>query len=185
MLAIGTSVRAVNQPATTGWSGEELLVNVFPSHSQVEEIANNYRVTSEPAQGVDRLVQTEAGSFGDFVDWSAVRRAANQRNGVTASVATRSAMARNSAPADNRAATRAYDNPGSAQRYYERETPRSPYPAPPPYPSYPYYGSDTPQSYYGQDLAPPSQGYPYYGNGALRQSYQRPAYQPYDPRREA
>jgi L,D-transpeptidase ErfK/SrfK len=185
MLAIGTSVRAVNQPATTGWSGEELLVNVFPSHSQVEEIDNDYPVTSEPAQGVDRLVQTEAGSFGDFVDWNAVRRAANQRNGVTASVATRSAVARNAAPTDNRAAARAYDNPGLAQRYYERETPRSAYTAPPPYPSYPYYGSDTPQPYYGRDVALPSQGYPYYGNGALQQSYQRPAYQPYDPRREA
>jgi hypothetical protein len=160
MLAVGASVRAVNQPATAGWSENELLVKVFPSHSQVEEIDIDRPVTAEPAQGVQRLVQAEAASFGDFVDWGAVHRAANQRTGIAAVVADRSRVARNSAPADDRGAARAYDNPGSAQRYYEREASRSSYTAQtPPYPPYSYYGSDAPQPSYDRGAA---QAYPPY-----------------------
>ena len=87
MVAVGASVRAVNQPATAGWSGDQLLVKVFPSQSQVEEIDIDRPVTPEPAQGVERLVQSEAGSFRDFVDWGAVRRAASQRITCGVSVA--------------------------------------------------------------------------------------------------
>jgi hypothetical protein len=106
MVAVGASVRAVNQPATAGWSGDQLLVKVFPSQSQVEEIDIDRPVTPEPAQGVERLVQAEAGSFRDFVDWGAVRRAASQRIGMAVLVADRSRAARNSAPADDRGAAR-------------------------------------------------------------------------------
>src|SRR3981081_2258839 len=65
MVVVGGSVRAVNQPATAGWSGDQLLVKVFPSQSQVEEIDIDQPVPHEPAQGVERLVQAEAGSFRD------------------------------------------------------------------------------------------------------------------------
>ena len=161
MVAVGASVRAVNQPATAGWSGDQLLVKVFPSQSQVEEIDIDRPVTPEPAQGVERLVQAEAGSFRDFVDWGAVRRAASQRIGMAVPVADRSRVARSSAPADDRGAARAYDNPGPAQRYYDREPSRSSYTAqtPPPYPPYSYYGSDAPQPSYDRG---PAQAYPPY-----------------------
>jgi L,D-transpeptidase ErfK/SrfK len=183
MVGTGTTVRAVIQPAAAGWRGDELLVSVFPSQLQVEEIDTDHPVTHQPATGVDRLVQTEAGSLGDVVDWGAVRRAADQRNGVAVAVAGRSAVARNEAPTSGlygmEAATRAYDDTGPPQRayvpgYYDQEMPRSTYDEAGPSPRY-----------YGQDLTPPSQPYPYYGNGALQSPYQRPAYQPYDPSREA
>jgi L,D-transpeptidase ErfK/SrfK len=161
MLAVGASVRAVNQPATAGWNGNELLVKVFPSHSQVEEIDIDRPVTPEAAQGVQRLVQAEADSFGDFVDWGAVHRAANQRTGIAVVVADRSRVARSSAPADDRGAARAYDNPGPTQRYSDREASRSSYTVqtPPPYPPYSYYGSDAPQPSYDRG---PAQAYPPY-----------------------
>jgi L,D-transpeptidase ErfK/SrfK len=182
MVATGTSVRAVNQPATTGWNGNQLVLSVFPSHSQVEEIDNDYPVTAEPADGVDRLVQAEAGSLRDLVDWGAVRQAANRRNGVAVAAVNKSAMVRNETPTYGLYGTetaRSDDNSGpppgsSAPPYYNREASPSPYGGAAP--SQPYYGGYTP---------PPSQGYPYYGNGALQPSYRRPAYQPYDPRREA
>lgn len=183
MTPVGTSVRAVIQPVESGWRGDELLVSVFPSQSQVEEIDIDHPVHPEPAQGVDSLVRTEAGSLADTVDWGAVRRAANQRNGVAVAVAGRSAVARNQAPTyglyGTEATARAYDDTGPPQRayapsYYARET-LSP----------PYDDAGPPPRYYGRDMPPPSQGYPYYGNGALQPPYQRPAYQPYDPAREA
>jgi L,D-transpeptidase ErfK/SrfK len=184
MAGVGTSVRAVIQPATTGWRGDELLVSVFPSQSQVEEIDIDHPVHPEPAQGVDGLVRAEAGNLGDLVDWGAVRRAASQRNGVAVAVAGRSAVARNAAPTSGlygfEPAARAYDDTGPPQRsyapsYYDREALRPPYDdAGPPQ-----------QYYYGRDVPPPARPYPYYGNAALQSSYKRPAYQPYDPGREA
>jgi L,D-transpeptidase ErfK/SrfK len=157
MLAVGASVRAVNQPATAGWSENELLVKVFPSHSQVEEIDIDRPVTAEPAQGVQRLVQAEAGSFGDFVDWGAVHRAANQRTGIALQVADRSRVARGSVPADDRGAARAYENSGPAQRYDDREASRASYTL---------------------QTAPPNS---YYGSGASLPSYDRGPAQAYPP----
>ncbi len=162
MVATGTSVRAVNQPVTAGWRGNQLLVKVFPSQSQVEEIDIDHPVTHEPAQGVESLVQAEAGSLRDFVDWGAVRRAANQRTGMAVVAADRSIVARNTAPA--------YANPEPAQRYYDREAPRSSYTAstPPPYPPYSYYGSGAlPPSY---DRGP-AQAYPPYAARPRGQLY--------------
>ena len=175
MVAIGTSVRAVNQPVTAGWNGNQLLVKVFPSQSQVEEIDIDHPVTHEPAQGVERLVQAEAGSLRDIVDWGAVRRAANQRTGMAVVVADRSLVARNTAPAYDRGTApaydrgtapaydrgtaSAYDNTGSAQRYYDRASSQS-------------YTAQTPPSY------PP---YPYYGSGAVPPSYDRGPAQAYPP----
>jgi L,D-transpeptidase ErfK/SrfK len=162
MVTSGTSVRAINQPVTAGWSGNQLLVKVFPSQSQVEEIDNDHPVTHEPAQGVDRLVQAEAGSLRDFVDWGTVQRAANQRTGMAVVVADRAIVARNSTPAYDRGAAPgydrgaapAYDNAGSAQRYYERGSPQS-YTAqtPAPYQPQPYYGGGAPPPAYDRDPA--------------------------------
>ena len=156
MVTTGTSVRAVNQPVTAGWNGNQLLVKVFPSQSQVEEIDIDHPVTHEPAQGVDRLVQAEAGSLRDLVDWGAVRRAASQRTGMAVVVADRAMVARNTAPAYDRGAAPAYDrgaapaydNAGSAQRYYDRGSSQS-YTAQTaaPYSPQPYYAGAAPPAY--------------------------------------
>jgi L,D-transpeptidase ErfK/SrfK len=169
MVTTGTSVRAVNEPVTAGWNGNQLLVKVFPSQSQVEEIDIDRPVTHEPAQGVDRLVQAEAGSLRDLVDWGAVRRAANQRIGMAVVVADRSIVARNTAPAYDRSTAPAYDNTGSAQRYYDRGSSQS-YTAQPsaPYPPQPYYGGGAPQPAYDRG---PAQAYPPYAARPRGQLY--------------
>ena len=169
MTGVGTSVRAVIEPVTAGWRGDELLVSVFPSQSQVEEIDIDHPVHPEPAQGVDSLVRTQAGSLVDLVDWGTVRRAASQRNGVAVGVGGRAAVASNRAPTDGLYGMApahdnpapAYDNPAPAQRY-EREAAQYSYSGQSPYPPNSYYGGGVPQ--------------PSYDPGAAQ------AYSPYAPR---
>jgi L,D-transpeptidase ErfK/SrfK len=187
MVGVGTSVRAVNQATTAGWSGDQLLVKVFPSQSQVEEIDIDHPVTPEPAQGVERLVRAEAGSLGDLIDWGAVHRAANQRTGIAVPVAGRSAVARNGAPTYGLyglEAAQASDNPGPAQRYYDRKASRSSYtaPTPPPYAPYPYYGSGAAEPSY--DGGPAQTYRAYVANPRGRLYYDREAERwDYDARR--
>ena len=89
MVAVGTPVRAVDQPATAGWGPDGLYVQVYPSKSQVEEISIEHRPTPEPAQGVDAVVRTAAGRYADTVNWGAVAQAAHQRTGMPVRVAPR------------------------------------------------------------------------------------------------
>src|SRR5205085_5131787 len=123
--AVGTPVRSVDQPATAGWSGDKLYVQVYPSKAQTEQIDTEQRVHPDPAAGVDEVVRAAAGRYADSVDWGAVRRAAMQRTGMAVLVADRSGIARNSAPAYERDAARSHDNPGSAPRHDGREAMQS------------------------------------------------------------
>ena len=169
MAGVGTPVRAVIQPATAGWRGDELLLSVFPSQSQVEEIDIDHPVHPEPAQGVDSLVRKEAGSLGDLVDWGAVRRAANQRNSVAVAVAGRSAVASNRAPTDGlygMAPAPASDNPAPVQHYYERDAAQYSSSGQTPYPPSSYYGGGAPPPSYGRQL--------YYDREAERWDYAPP-----------
>jgi len=178
-VAIGTPVRSVDQPATAGWSGDRLYVQVYPSKSQTEQIDTEQRVSPDPAQGVDEMVRAAAGRYAESVDWGAVHRAAQQRTGMAVLVADRSGVARNSAPGYEREAARSYDNPGSAPRHDGREAMQSSSAgeAPPPYLPDSYYGS----SYYGSGAAPPSydrgpaQAYLPYGAPQRRLYYDREA----------
>jgi hypothetical protein len=149
-VAVGTPVRTVDQPATAGWQGDRLYVQVYPSKSQTEEIDVGHPVPADPAQGVDALVNAAAGRYADFVDWDTVRRAARERTGMSVLVADRSGVARSAAPADDRRATKSHDDAGPAQHYYGREASQSAYtaPTPSPYPPNPYYGSGAPQLFY-------------------------------------
>ena len=172
--AVGTPVRTVDQPATAGWQGDRLYVQVYPSKSQAEQIDTERRVNAEPAQGVEEAVRLAAGRYADSVDWGSVRRAAQERTGMAVLVADRSAVARSSAPADDRRAARSYDDAGPARHYYDREAARSSYtaPTPSPYPPYPYYGSGAPQPSYDREAA---EYYPPYTARQRRLYYDRKA----------
>jgi len=148
--AVGTPVRTVDQPATAGWQGDRLYMQVYPSKSQAEQIDTERRVDAEPAQGVDEAVRLAAGRYADSVDWGSVRRAAQERTGMAVLVGDRSAVARSATPADDRRAARSYDDAGPAQHYYPREAAQSAYtaPTPSPYPPYPYSGGGVPQLFY-------------------------------------
>ncbi|HEV8679661.1 MAG TPA: L,D-transpeptidase family protein [Stellaceae bacterium] len=92
-VPIGTPVRVVNQPATAGWAGDRLYVQIHPSQAQADEIDTEQRVTPDPAQGVRPLVMAAAGTSADALDWDAVEKAARARIGIPVKVAERSAYA--------------------------------------------------------------------------------------------
>jgi L,D-transpeptidase ErfK/SrfK len=92
-LSVGASVRTVNQPATAGWAGNRLYLQVYPSKTQTEEIDTARLVSLEPARGTRNVVRAAAGRYAEAVDWRAVAKAAQERTGAPVLVADRSASA--------------------------------------------------------------------------------------------
>ena len=88
-VAVGTPFRVVDQPATAGWSGDALYVEVYPSKSQVEEIDTERPVTPDPAQGVEALVNAAARPYAGLIDRGAVHQASQQRTGMPIRVGQR------------------------------------------------------------------------------------------------
>ena len=93
-VSVGAPVRTVNQPATAGWVGDRLYLEVYPSKTQTEEIDTAHLVSFEPAPGVRSVVRAAAGRYAEAVDWGAVDKAAQGRTGAPVVVADRSALAR-------------------------------------------------------------------------------------------
>jgi L,D-transpeptidase ErfK/SrfK len=91
-VSVGTPVRTVDQPATAGWDGDRLYLQVFPSKRQAEEIDIEQQVTFEPARGVRQVVRAAAGRYAGLVDWNRVDNAAHERSGAAVVVADRSAV---------------------------------------------------------------------------------------------
>ncbi len=91
--SVGTPVRTVDQPATAGWDGDQLYLQVYPSKRQTEEIDIEQKVTVDPARGVRQVVQAAAGRYAGFVDWRRVDEAARVRTGMAVVIADRSAQA--------------------------------------------------------------------------------------------
>jgi L,D-transpeptidase ErfK/SrfK len=98
VVRVGTPVRVVSAPATAGWAGDRLYVQVYPSQHQTDEIDTERRVSDDPATGVRAVVQAAAGQFADQVDWNAVATAAAERTGVPVPVAERPALVGDAAP---------------------------------------------------------------------------------------
>jgi L,D-transpeptidase ErfK/SrfK len=183
-VSVGTPVRTVNQSAGAGWSEDGgLFVKVFPSKNQVEQIDIDSPVSSEPADGVDRMVRAAAGNYADAVDWDAVLQAARERTGIPVRVADKSGVARDRTRPDySREAARSYYDRGAdgrsdaAGRSYDRGAAGSSYA--------PAYGTATPYSSYDRDLAGPTydrdtagpSSAPDYGRGAAYPGYAPPAY---------
>jgi L,D-transpeptidase ErfK/SrfK len=92
-VSAGVPVRTVNQPATAGWLGDRLYLEVHPSKTQTEEIDTARPVGFEPAHGVRDVTRAAAGRYADAVDWRAVDKAAQERTGAPVIIADRSANA--------------------------------------------------------------------------------------------
>jgi L,D-transpeptidase ErfK/SrfK len=92
-VSIGTPVRTIDQPATAGWQGDRLYVEVYPSKAQTQAIDTDSRVRADPAHGVAAVVTAAAGRDAGSVDWRAVAEAAKQRTGAPVVVAQRTTAA--------------------------------------------------------------------------------------------
>jgi L,D-transpeptidase ErfK/SrfK len=99
-VGVGTTVRTVQQPATAGWQGEALYVQVAPSKTQAEQIDTEKPVKPDPAHGITKIVRAAAGEYARLVDWAAVERAAKERSGMPVAVARRSGYASPARPAE-------------------------------------------------------------------------------------
>lgn len=93
-VPVGTPVRTVDQPATAGWDGDRLYLQVFPSRRQTEEIDIGHKAKLEPARGVRQVVRAAAGRYANLVDWQQVDAAARERTGMAIAIADRGAQAR-------------------------------------------------------------------------------------------
>lgn len=90
-VSVGTSVRAIDEPAAAAWIGDDLYLAVHPSAKQVQQIDLEQPVASDPERGVAGLVRIVAGPYQGNVDWAAVARIAQERTGMPTRVAARSA----------------------------------------------------------------------------------------------
>jgi L,D-transpeptidase ErfK/SrfK len=115
MVGVGTPVRVVSEPATAGWAGGRLYVQVYPSQRQTEEIDTERSVSDDPAPGVREVVRAAAGQFADQVDWERVEAAANGRTGLPVAVAERPALVSDAMPegAGGAAQSAGLESPGS------------------------------------------------------------------------
>ncbi|MEO5373467.1 MAG: L,D-transpeptidase family protein [Alphaproteobacteria bacterium] len=85
-VPVGTPVTVVDQPVKVGWSGGRLHVEVHPTQSQVDEIEQTGRFTPAPILGLEERVAAVAAAAAVAVDWTAVRRAAEERSGIPVAV---------------------------------------------------------------------------------------------------
>ncbi len=81
-VAIGTSVRVVNQPVKLGWIGGELHLEVNPDAEQSLALDETGRFEPVPPEDLRKLVLAAAGYQAARVDWDRVERAGRARAGV-------------------------------------------------------------------------------------------------------
>jgi L,D-transpeptidase ErfK/SrfK len=82
VVPVGTPVYVVDQSVKTGWSDGHLYLEVHPNRRQSAELEASGKFTPKPAPGVEARVRRGAGPDAARVDWSLVRAAATQRQGI-------------------------------------------------------------------------------------------------------
>jgi L,D-transpeptidase ErfK/SrfK len=87
--AVGTPVRAIEQPAAAAWIAIGLYVEVHPSKDQADQIDMEQPVTPVADDTVRQIVQAAAGDYAQTVDWGAVDQAGLQRTGLPVEIARR------------------------------------------------------------------------------------------------
>jgi L,D-transpeptidase ErfK/SrfK len=88
-VAVGTPVRAIEQPAAAAWIAIGLYVEAHPSKDQADAIDTEQPVTPEQTPGLRDIVAAVAGDNNDGVDWNAVAQTDLQRSGLPTQVARR------------------------------------------------------------------------------------------------
>lgn len=84
-VAVGTPVHVIDQAIKIGWSDGELYVEAHPEPAQADELEKSGHITRPaerpPADAFYRIA-ARAGDRRDRLDWSAIRRAVEERSGV-------------------------------------------------------------------------------------------------------
>lgn len=81
MVAVGSPVAVVDQPAKLGWRYGHLWLEVHPSGRQADELEDRRPMTPEPVPGLADMIDAAAGGRIDEVDWGVVRQTVDDRRG--------------------------------------------------------------------------------------------------------
>ena len=109
MVAVGTPVRAIDQPVHAAWIQGGLYVEAHPSKEQADQIDTEVAMTPDPPAGLRKTVGAAAGDAAQAVDWATVDQIGLQRSGLPIEVAQASPggamggvpVASNPAPSQN------------------------------------------------------------------------------------
>jgi L,D-transpeptidase ErfK/SrfK len=131
-VAVGTPVRAVEQPGAAAWIGIGLYLEVHPSKDQADQIDTEQPMVPAQASGLREAVSGIAGASADSVDWNAVGQAALQRTGLPAEIAQRPPAGEASQPPPSEVAPEVaqspqLDNGAPPAPAADDEGPQSPY----------------------------------------------------------
>lgn len=115
-VAVGTTVRVIDQPAAATWLQDGLYVEVHPSKDQADQIDTETPMTPDQPAGLRDVVSAAAGNYVQAIDWNAVDQAGLQRTGLPVAVAKGSPSGPMGVPvASNPAASQdAYAAPAAA-----------------------------------------------------------------------
>jgi len=88
LVAIGTPVMVVNQPAKVGWLAGELYLQVHPNVADADAIVAHGQPDTAPAVEADSMIVRAAGKDADRLDWAAIHWTERRRSGLTTRVTT-------------------------------------------------------------------------------------------------
>ena len=88
LVAIGTPVMVVNQPAKVGWLAGELYLQVHPNVADADAIVAHGQPDTASAVEADSMIVRAAGKDADRLDWAAIHWTERRRSGLTTRVTT-------------------------------------------------------------------------------------------------
>lgn len=104
-VPVGTQVRIISENVVAGWSGDDLVLQVFPNKSQTDQYSDSREFTPETPAEITYVVKLEAAKRNASVDWELVRKAGLERTGLLVKVASgRASSARDSSARPSRTA---------------------------------------------------------------------------------
>lgn len=89
LVAVGTPVAIVDQPAKAGWLGGVLYLEVHPAQSDADWLESAEEPLAPEAIDAEPIAIKAAGSQADRLDWYAIALAAEQRSGIAVPVLRR------------------------------------------------------------------------------------------------
>jgi L,D-transpeptidase ErfK/SrfK len=89
LVAVGTPVTVVNQPAKAGWAGGMLYLEVHPKLSDADSLESQGKPRSSDPIDAEAVVLKAAGEAADNLDWYRIGLAEQQRNGIAVPVMRR------------------------------------------------------------------------------------------------
>lgn len=89
LVAVGTPVAVVDQPAKAGWTGGMLYLEIHPKLSDADSLESQGKPRSSDPIDAEAVVLKAAGEEADDLDWHRIGLAERQRSGIAVPVMRR------------------------------------------------------------------------------------------------